>query len=54
MNAVQTIKRDDLDGKAGGKHYTISNYAVACFEKERKVVRNRIICPACGAKWGTR
>jgi hypothetical protein len=48
---IETKKRDDLDGKSGGKHYLVSNAAIPCFESRRKVVRNRIVCVACGAKW---
>lgn len=48
---VTETKRDDLDGKNGGKHYFTSNYAIPCYETERKIVRNRIVCPACKSKW---
>ena len=50
----QMAKRDDLNGKNGGKHYIPSNAALPCYETARKLVRNRLICPACKAKWVAR
>jgi hypothetical protein len=46
-----TAKRDDLNGREGGKHYLASNAAVACYETGRKVVRKSVVCVACRNRW---